>query len=181
MSTKSRFTTDKTYHFISFIYSRGERFYSSPLISAPDKDSGEEVEMLIKPLTCESEHDVEIDYSDDKTKGYIFKDEDGNEYHNQYPRASYGQMSNRGDYECLAIVDGELIHYAKAESVYSDIKRSLFKFPNRKIDDYLKSLISEIEKEVGKAGLKFVESEFMIKYKSENGDPVVFSYDLVEA
>lgn len=166
--------------FVSFIYHQGNRSYSSPMISVPDEDEGEEVEMLIKPLTCESEHDVDIDYSNDKTKGYIFRDEDGNKYHNQYPSASYGQMSNRGDWECMGIVEGKLIHYSSVDFVYSDIKRSLFKFPNPQIDDFLKNRASEIEAELEKVGLKLVESEFMIKYKDENGDPVAFSYNLVE-
>ncbi len=47
-------------------------------------------------------HKVYWDYDEDKSKapeydGYVLKDAAGNVYHNQYPRASYGQVSDRGN------------------------------------------------------------------------------------
>lgn len=51
-------------------------------------------------LTCKSHHKVSIDYDPESEKrydGFIFEDADGNEWYNQYPHASYGQVSTESD------------------------------------------------------------------------------------
>lgn len=59
--------------------------------------------MVFKEFEVVEHHKVHLDYDgDDKAEptcdGYILKDEFGILYTNQFPRASYGQMSDRGNY-----------------------------------------------------------------------------------
>lgn len=48
-------------------------------------------------LECIEHHKVPIAYSDGEGDGFIFKDDQGNIFNNQYPTASYGQISDDND------------------------------------------------------------------------------------
>ena len=49
-------------------------------------------------LECISQHDVPGEWDDEiKYDGFIFKDAEGHTWNNQYPRASYGQLSTDND------------------------------------------------------------------------------------
>lgn len=98
-----RFELNKSYPFIafSFTYSHGGRGgifgFSKPI---PWRDTIHGV--TIKTFTCVEHHRVRWDYDDNekepKYDGFVFTADDGGRvWHNQYPRASYGQLSDRAD------------------------------------------------------------------------------------
>lgn len=61
-----------------------------------DKDLNNEIIVA----TCLSEHDVPVEYyeADGNTaKGYIFSDQHGRIWYNQYPKAGYGQIDDSAD------------------------------------------------------------------------------------
>jgi hypothetical protein len=86
-----RYSVGQKYLFYTYRYNDGS---CSTLITQADP---KETKLEIISLECMEEHEVPVEYSEDTTKGYIFKDQEGRIYHNQYPVASYGQMDTSGD------------------------------------------------------------------------------------
>ena len=88
-------------------YSVGEEIYACVFvysnhisISLPYTPWSNETPTDIKfiKLTVKEHHKVPGDYDDEvKYDGYILAADDGTIFTNQYPRASYGQVSDRGD------------------------------------------------------------------------------------
>ena len=88
-------------------YSVGEEIYACVFvysnhisISLPYTPWSNETPTDIKfiKLTVKEHHKVPGDYDEEiKYDGYILAADDGTIFTNQYPRASYGQMSDRGD------------------------------------------------------------------------------------
>lgn len=90
----SRFKVNQTYYFIrNYITNAiGNTYWSTSLAS---NDTLHEIQII--KAVCESEHTVPVAYSEDRTTtGYLFN-VDGAVYHNQYPVAYYGQMSDVAD------------------------------------------------------------------------------------
>ncbi|EQM48497.1 hypothetical protein D051_0828 [Vibrio parahaemolyticus VPCR-2010] len=142
----------------------GTLFYTSmldqPLIST---------EFVV--LTCKEEHEVPIDYSDSKTEGYTFTDEGENViFNNQYPSASYGQLSTAGDYIVKALVrddSGEpsLLKYVLAESVLNDI--SMFGALHG-LTEKFEQVVNEIKQAVDVNGFKLEDDELCKLFKDKN-------------
>ncbi|WP_425263602.1 hypothetical protein [Vibrio owensii] len=127
-------------------------------------------------LTCESEHEVPIEYSEDTTKGYILRDEQGRECHNQYPTASYGQIDTSADYRASMFdrENEELLCYTRIDNAYESIMRMESKHPDL-VNDELRDIKAQILKFMEDNNLKFEESDFMKQYHG-----AVFSYNIVE-
>lgn len=98
-----RFELNKSYPFLtfSFTYSHGGKGgllgFVKPI---PWRDKIHSV--TVETFTCVEHHKVKWDYDEDeceaKYDGFVFKaDTGGRTWHNQYPRASYGQLSDRAD------------------------------------------------------------------------------------
>ncbi|HDV5593694.1 TPA: hypothetical protein RI785_002412 [Vibrio cholerae] len=168
----SRFEPGKKYLFMRHQFvsldkngkPNGTLFYTSmldqPLIST---------EFVV--LTCKEEHEVSIDYTNDKTTGYTFTGEDQNViFNNQYPSASYGQLSTAGDYIVKAIVSDDsgepsLLKYVLAENVLNDI--SMF-CALHGLTEKLELVINEIKQAVDVNGFKFEEDELSKLFKDKD-------------
>ncbi|MCX8795898.1 hypothetical protein [Vibrio parahaemolyticus] len=168
----SRFEPGKKYLFMRHQFvsldkngkPNGTLFYTSmldqPLIST---------EFVV--LTCKEEHEVPIDYSNTKSTGYTFSNEEENViFNNQYPSASYGQLSTAGDYIVKALVtddSGErsLLKYVLAENVLNDI--SMFAAPHG-LTETLEQVVNEIKQAVDVNGFKFEEDELSKLFKDKN-------------
>jgi hypothetical protein len=92
----SRFTVGQTYLFTTAVWTKDDtgqdKQHYLPLYRSLLK------EVKVVALTCKSEHQVPIEYVEGRTGvGYIFVDPDGMEWHNQYPVASYGQITDVAD------------------------------------------------------------------------------------
>lgn len=89
-----RYTPGNKYHFIHIDYTVGSPRFGSMYCPWDDILHG----MTIKEFTCVEHHKVPGEWDDEKQHdGFIFKDAEGNAWHNQYPRASYGQISTDND------------------------------------------------------------------------------------
>ncbi len=159
----SRFTPGKKYLFMRHEFA---------LLDKDGNQSGSvhHVGMMMEPLlntefivlTCKEEHDVPVDYSDDKAKGYIFTSEElGLDLKNQYPTASYSQLSTAGDYIAKALSKDEngepcLLKYVLAETVLSDITMEGWNHP---LSHKLLSVVKEIKEAVPVHGFRFIEDE----------------------
>lgn len=170
--TNSRFEVGKSYPFIGYTYtSEDGRNLSSHSYRYWE---GMTVTTHLEMLACESEHDVPVDYSQDTAKGYILVDSKQRKAHNQYPSASYGQISNTADF-IARIFDkekGELLELIRIDIAYSDIARLEAKNPEsmtQGLRDMKQTMVNFLKEQ----GLQLVESELMKKYKGH-----VFSYDI---
>lgn len=107
----SKYIVDQTYLFVHVVSHINNEFeLSNPdniLIGADStyfRNIGKVAERKIteikfKELTCITVTESKCSYgSDTKYTGYIFTDEEKNIFAIQYPYASYGQLSDRGDY-----------------------------------------------------------------------------------
>lgn len=170
---KSRFEVGKSYPFIGHTYTSKD---GRTLASYGYRDwEGMTIATHLQMLKCESEHDVPIDYTNQETaKGYVFVDENQRRAHNQYPSASYGQMSNTADF-VASIFDkekGEIIELIRIDIAYADIVRMEAKQP-QSITQGMLDVKQKMVNFLKEQGLQFVESELMQKYKD-----CMFCYDI---
>ena len=109
----SRFTINQVVPVIGFEikFNNGNKNigFSTPLI-------GDEVMgICIELLKCVSHHKVSSSCSgpnDDKTHdGFIFENNDGVVYHNQYPYAAYGQLNDSADSRFTRKIKPEVLSY----------------------------------------------------------------------
>lgn len=127
LNRKSRFVPGETYHFFRVcIECNGNTFWTTQC-GVNDKIIDQEIITVI----CESEHRVPSDFDEEKKYfGYRFVDYEGNVYDNQYPTASYGQMSDAQDriVSRFVIEDGKIVEcfdYILLTQVLSDIEDAL--------------------------------------------------------
>lgn len=94
--TKRRFTVGTPEVFLRFDYTGPGRFGSTYI---PWLDTLNAIEIL--DLACVEHHKVRGEWDDEsdepKYDGFIFTDAQGTVYHNQYPRAAYGQLDDSQD------------------------------------------------------------------------------------
>lgn len=92
----SRFVVGETYTFTRTLFEKGENRFGRLYLPWVDKLKSIEV----VNLTCVSEHAVAWDQDpkgEKNNKGYLFTDDAGNKWANQYPTASYGQLDDSAD------------------------------------------------------------------------------------
>lgn len=68
------------------------------------------VDVKFRKLTVKSHHKVAWEYDEEKElkyDGYQLYDEEGNIYHNQFPTASYGQLSDSSNHRFCPIEDAD--------------------------------------------------------------------------
>lgn len=168
--SKSRFEVGKKYPFIGHIYKSKKSGNILASYSLFDNDDFDLYQTNLVLLECVSEHDVPIAYQDDSTaKGYIFKSDDGKiEYHNQFPTASYGQMSTTSDYIASAIVeiDGqeELSQLISVNHALEDILRLEIKYPDM-VTDTTKEMKLKMIDFVTESGFKLNHASFVEGYR----------------
>lgn len=73
-------------------------------------------------LTCIERHVVPVEGSNDSYDGYVFSNENGDLFHNQYPSASFGQTSDLGN-KIAWSTDGEFNQYLIVSSILEDLSR----------------------------------------------------------
>lgn len=101
--SNSRFVIGNKYLFIhiltkDMVNKSLNEFFHVPFIF---ETNPEIIKITILELECIEEHDVAWVYDIKETKkykGYVFKSEDGNIWHNQYPYANYSQTDDSEDY-----------------------------------------------------------------------------------
>lgn len=112
-----RYNLGQSYIFVKSSFKKGSTPRMSNLFF-PWEDTDLKLDFI--KLTCKSVHAVSGAYDDDlKCQGFIFEDANKNEWYNQYPRASYGQLDDSWDGRVLSAKGEE--HYA----YYTDITRFL--------------------------------------------------------
>lgn len=161
---RSRFEAGKQYPFITHTTKCMENGKTFNAYSFDDNDHFKTVDTKIVMLTCVSEHDVPIEYSDNMAKGYFFVDPDGVELKNQYPTASYGQMSDTADYLAIGFIKDEdgnddIIHYYCLKQAISSLDRLQRKYPESYTES-MKSLFDEILTFIKENNLKLEYSVF---------------------
>lgn len=166
--TSSRFEAGKKYPFITHTTERTEDKSTFNSYDFNDSDHFKTIGTKIVMLKCVSEHDVDIDYSENKTKGYIFVDDNNIEYHNQYPTASYGQTSTIGDFIASGLikVEGgeiELVSYISLSYALKSLENTLIKAPER-FTAQTASLFEDIYTFLDNNGLKAQYGVFMEDY-----------------
>lgn len=90
-----RYTPNEKTLFINIKFEASEPRFSSLYLPWTDKLLA--IELL--ELTCEKHERVAGEWDDEvQYDGFIFRDADGKEWHNQYPRAAYGQLDDSQDW-----------------------------------------------------------------------------------
>lgn len=119
----------------------------------PWEDELLEVKILL--LTCEQHHRVPGQWDNEiKYDGFIFKDEEGRQWNNQYPQAVYGQIStDRDQMVSLADSDREVEIYEMTqlstflENVYRGIKK-LPSVESKALQEFADTLIKKVKDEL---------------------------------
>jgi hypothetical protein len=121
-------------------------------------------------LECVEYHKVPTLYDESNiSDGYIFKDENGNIYHNQYPHAEYGQISTEQDWLFLEINIKQMALYKYFNNYIEHLLRYIYK--ETRIVNSNESSSRDIEY------LKALREEFLTMtslYKEFTGDKVKF-------
>lgn len=122
------------------------------------------VKTEVLELLCISEHDVPVEYREEEgntAKGYIFIDAQGAEYHNQYPVASYGQMSDAGN-RIVTKNDGEFTDFYLASSMLSEVNRILENKGETALADDAKQTVENVKSFLVSNGY-YTEEELVLK------------------
>lgn len=98
-----RYNVGEVLHTVKLVHERSNpnRCFFKTYIPRGDERDGPRPTVETIDLTVEEHHKVPWEFGTDTDKnydGYVLKDAEGNVWHNQYPRASYGQISTEGDY-----------------------------------------------------------------------------------
>jgi hypothetical protein len=120
-------------------------------------------------LECIEHHKVPITYADDRMgDGYIFKDQDGNTFNNQYPIASYGQVSDDNDWLFYHYdpISKERISYHLFDNYITDLLSSIYDQSRKEKSDKTNLFLNELREEFF----------LMVRlYKEFTGDKLKFS------
>lgn len=95
--SSTRFNVGEVEYFINVDYKMNELRFGNMYIPWLDTLNG----FHVLKLTCAEHHMVPWDQDPKEEKkydGYVFKDDEGTSWHNQYPRASYGQITDAADW-----------------------------------------------------------------------------------
>lgn len=124
-------------------------------------------EIQLCELEVTEHHKVSWEYDTDNKNdcdGYVLKDKDGNTWHNQYPKASYGQTTAEGDFRFRrslseAVGDEmknptEPVDYRLLTQVYDDIYSGIEQLskkedPPVQLIQKLTEVKEQLEKQVG--------------------------------
>lgn len=96
--------------------------------------------LTVLPFVCKEHHRVAGDWDDEvKYDGYIFSDTEGNDWTNQYPRASYGQLSDDNNWrlwptERSDIKDKPFLHYTDISIFLENVLRGIKELKKRSTD-----------------------------------------------
>lgn len=144
------------------------QWYSKPYLYTEDPV----VKITLVELEVKEHHKVPYEFDTDNKldcDGYLLQDEKGQLWSNQYPRASYGQISCIGDYrfsrycpshdEYTKMADeGGLLECHLLTNFVSEVYQFLDKEESKregpKLYENLTKLISDIEEELKKKNLK---------------------------
>lgn len=165
-----RYEVGSTAVFIHFVFSGApgtvacdEWFFAKPIpwLHTINK-------VTVKSMACAEHHKVPSSYDPDGEKrydGFTFRDEGGTTWYNQYPCASYGQLSDRADGiverqiksadDKMTEMDGPLMMY-DAMRFLDELHHGIIvmKAQNAKdtvslLEDHYSSVVQTIEKETG--------------------------------
>lgn len=118
--TNTRYEPGKEYAFVDVIYDRPEPMFTS--LYVPWSDTLKEI--VVRRMKCVEHHRVPGDWDDEpKYDGFIFQDTEGDEerWYNQYPRASYGQATDDGNWKIRVAEDRNGVRLTEeAADRYSD-------------------------------------------------------------
>ena len=154
------------------------------------------VKITLVELEVKEHHKVPYKFDTDNKldyDGYLLQDEKGRLWSNQYPRASYGQISCIGDYrfsryypsfaefmktadkggilECHLLTDS-------VEEVYRFLNKEESKKESPKLYENLTKLISDIEEELKKKNLKLERGT--VSFGELPTDPKINIFNIVE-
>lgn len=173
MST--RFTVGKPEAFIQVKFTRTQAAFNPNYL--PWRDKLEEI--IITPLMCVHHEKVYGDWDDPekeqpKHDGFIFEDQVTSKiYHNQYPRASYGQLDDSNNWIARCPHDF-FVRLTHLESHVDNILRGLRQFKKDghvNEHDLLKAHLEEIEKKALEMNIKLSYEPHVIHYLEETGKP----------
>lgn len=159
-----------------------DKIIKSRCVRGPDEEI---IAFDIKLPKCIEHVQVPVEYSDSKTDGYRFalENDEPNEFHNQFPTASYGQLSTETDYYFHYVEykpDGSisnLTDYIDLFSYISDLLRSKWKLAKMK-RDRLKGAhiaISDTQLDTHINRLKGIIRQLVDAYESMTGNKLKFS------
>ncbi|QVD49238.1 hypothetical protein LUCX_168 [Xanthomonas phage vB_XciM_LucasX] len=106
-------------------------------------------EMIILEAACIEHHRVAGEWDDEiQYDGFIFQDTQGQRWHNQYPRAAYGQLDDSNDHrihraigeeECAQVKDDRAASAVMLRN-YEDVREFLRRIIRTENPDYAKEL-----------------------------------------
>ncbi|OXX45122.1 hypothetical protein B9J93_11855 [Vibrio sp. V17_P4S1T151] len=149
---------------------KGNRTRTSHSLTPHGEDT-ESTEIVY--LTCISEHDVPHEYDESQlAKGYIFKKDDcEHDFHNQYPTASYGQVSTFGDWVASAFYETESGYEEQEYFSVSEALNSIERFGKNgeALPEYLSKIKSIMLKSLEENGFKLEETDFSKRHSQAIG------------
>lgn len=179
-----------TASFVNDAYSN--QWYSKSYLHTEDPV----VKITLVELEVKEHHKVPYKFDTDNKldcDGYLLQDEKGRLWSNQYPRASYGQISCIGDYrfslyypsfaEFMKTVDkGGILECHlltdSVEEVYRFLNKEESKKESPKLYENLTKLISDIEEELKKKNLKLERGT--VSFGELPTDPKINIFNIVE-
>lgn len=107
------------------------------------------IETKIISLTCLEQHEVPVTYSHDALHdGYIFVDNEGGKFYNQYPSANLSLTACHNDY-LVTSRDGLFSDYIHLESMMDELLRVKSTSPNdKKVLENIRTYLKENDYEV---------------------------------
>jgi len=130
-----RFNVGQKYAFVQVTFERDKGVFIASSKYIPWRDTLKSIQVHV--FTCESHHKVPNQWVDQLIHdGFIFSS-DSNKYHNQYPRASYGQLSDNEDYMVTLHLD--------SPDKYDFVNKSRSDYRFELASNYLSNLLYEIE------------------------------------
>lgn len=172
-TTDNRYTVGQRYPFIRL------RFQNVPFspVFLPWLHRLDEIQLL--EVTCKSAHLVRSEWDSDdvepKYTGYIFVDDSGREWYNQYPRYSCGQITDEGRFRISPAEPTEeelFLNYEQTELFLERILRGVkADLGNSDYNTQLQAHYDEVVQKVTAAGWEVKQSPRIIRFT--NGDPPI--------
>lgn len=145
-----RYTPGQKVPFIKVDFTPAERnLFRRPYF--PWCDTLNSIEMRL--LVCVEHHKVPGDWEDEvKYDGFIFKDMEGKEWYNQYPRASYGQLDDSQNTTVRSKDAVDLSFMTDFEVYLSSIYRGIDALTGdeaKSLQDFADSLVDKLKVDFG--------------------------------